>query len=191
MPSVLAETPRKMLPPPMTMPTSTPSSMTSRTSWAICCSVLGEMPYFPSPISASPDSLRRMRLNRGALEVGAVTGGGSYLARSGWSRRAEHHQFGPTQGMAESALDLDFASCAQGPDAVAQQSLRDDVNVVEVRDRGHAQAFAPSQADLLRNVANGGRDLCNNDPVQIGEGRGAGQKQHRSPAGGLGQRRPS
>src|SRR5437763_17181348 len=85
MPSVEAETPRKMLPPPMTMPTSTPSSMTSFTSPAICCKVLGEMPYFPSPISASPLSLRRMRLNRGCRD-GAVTGRGSYLAPRGRSR---------------------------------------------------------------------------------------------------------
>src|SRR6195256_2841229 len=80
MPSVLAETPRKMLPPPITMPTSTPISTTSRTSCAICCSVLGEMPYFPSPISASPLSFSRMRLNRGGLAAGTGTGGGSYLA---------------------------------------------------------------------------------------------------------------
>src|SRR5207245_6657465 len=78
MPSVLADTPRKMFPPPMTMPTSTPIPTMSRTSWAICCKVLGEIPYFPSPINASPLSFRRMRLNRG--REGAVTGRGSYLA---------------------------------------------------------------------------------------------------------------
>src|SRR5260370_16474116 len=76
-----------MWPPPMTMPISTPRSTTSRTSWAICCSVRGEMPYLPSPMSASPLSLSRMRLNRGDLGVGALTGGGSYLAPCGRSRR--------------------------------------------------------------------------------------------------------
>src|ERR1700760_3295559 len=85
MPSVEAETPRKMLPPPMTMPTSTPSSMTSFTSEAICCNVLGAMPYLPSPISASPLSLRRMCLNFGRFALGAVMGRGSYLASWGWS----------------------------------------------------------------------------------------------------------
>src|SRR3954466_4487398 len=77
-----------MFPPPMTMPTCTPISMRSRTSWAICCSVLGEMPYLPSPISASPLSFKRTRLNLGALDLGAVTGRGSYLATLGWSRRS-------------------------------------------------------------------------------------------------------
>src|SRR5471030_925094 len=81
MPSVEAETPRKMLPPPLSLHDALPISMTSFTSPAICCSVLGEMPYLPSPISASPLSLRRMRLNRGRFALGAVTGRGSYLAR--------------------------------------------------------------------------------------------------------------
>src|SRR2546428_4692074 len=56
-----------MFPPPITMPTSTPNLTMSRTSWAICSSVFGEIPYFPSPISASPLSFRRMRLNLGGL----------------------------------------------------------------------------------------------------------------------------
>src|SRR5438067_185045 len=67
MPAVEADTPRKMFPPPMTIPTSTPSSMTSRTSCATCSRIFGEMPYFASPISASPLSLSRMRLNRGGV----------------------------------------------------------------------------------------------------------------------------
>src|SRR3954470_16325909 len=75
-----------MFPPPITIPTSTPISMMSRTSCAICCSVFGEIPYLPSPISASPLSFRRMRLNRGGLEVEAVTGRGSYLPARRWSR---------------------------------------------------------------------------------------------------------
>src|SRR5262245_48985820 len=53
-----------MLPPPMTMPTWTPSSMTSRISSATCSSTLGEMPYLLSPIRASPESFSKMRLNR-------------------------------------------------------------------------------------------------------------------------------
>ena len=58
------ETPRKMLPPPIVSATSTPRSTTSFTSWAMAASVGGEMPYFASPMSASPESLRRMRLYR-------------------------------------------------------------------------------------------------------------------------------
>src|SRR5438874_11007554 len=46
------------------------------------------MPYLPSPISASPLSLRRMRLKRAGLDEAAVTGGGSYPATWGWSRRS-------------------------------------------------------------------------------------------------------
>src|SRR5438552_18654431 len=75
-----------MFPPPMTMPTSTPILTMSRTSWAICSSVFGEIPYFASPISASPLSFRQMRLNLGGL-VDAVTGRGSYLVPPGRSRR--------------------------------------------------------------------------------------------------------
>src|SRR5712691_10670661 len=56
-----------MLPPPITTPISTPSSMTPRISSATCSSTLGEMPYLLSPISASPDSFSRMRLNRVAV----------------------------------------------------------------------------------------------------------------------------
>src|SRR5690349_220462 len=69
MPAVEADTPRKMFPPPMTTPISTPSSMTSRISCATCSRILGAMPYFASPISASPLSLSRMRLNRGGVAV--------------------------------------------------------------------------------------------------------------------------
>ncbi len=62
MPSVAPETPRKMFPPPMVRATSTPRSTMSFTSCAMAVSVFGEMPYLPSPMSASPESLRRMRL---------------------------------------------------------------------------------------------------------------------------------
>src|SRR5512140_358942 len=51
-----------MLPPPMVSAICTPRSTTSFTSWAMAVSVLGEMPYLPSPMSASPESFRRIRL---------------------------------------------------------------------------------------------------------------------------------
>src|SRR6187551_1351559 len=62
MPRALAASPRNRLPPPMTTPTSTPSACTSPISRAICVAVVGSMPKGCSPISASPDSLRRTRL---------------------------------------------------------------------------------------------------------------------------------
>src|SRR6266568_3901837 len=88
MPSVAPETPRKMLPPPMVSATSTPISTTSFTSCAMAVSVFGEMPYLPSPMSASPDSLRRMRLYRGfglsARSLGML--GAFYPTQPGRSR---------------------------------------------------------------------------------------------------------
>ena len=72
MPSVEPATPRKMLPPPITIAICTPASTTSFTSAAMRVSVGGWMPYFPSPIRASPESLRRMRLYRRGV-VGLVT----------------------------------------------------------------------------------------------------------------------
>src|SRR4051812_11845441 len=62
MPLVAPSTPRKMLPPPMTSEVCAPLWAISFTSVAMRVSVLGSMPYLPSPMSASPDSLRRMRL---------------------------------------------------------------------------------------------------------------------------------
>ena len=61
MPRALAASPRKMLPPPMTTATSTPSRCTSTTSCAIWSATGGSMPYERSPMSASPDSLSRTR----------------------------------------------------------------------------------------------------------------------------------
>src|SRR4051812_48341633 len=50
-----------MLPPPMTTPTSTPRSETSFTSLTRRSIISRLMPKESLPISASPDSLRRMR----------------------------------------------------------------------------------------------------------------------------------
>src|SRR5262249_32974903 len=60
-----------MFPPPITTATWTPALTTSPISEAMRVNVGGWMPYFPSPINASPDSLRRMRWNR--RFEGAVT----------------------------------------------------------------------------------------------------------------------
>src|SRR6185369_15014288 len=86
MPAVEAETPRKMFPPPITTATCTPAFTTSPISVAVGTSVGGWMPYFPSPMRASPESLRRMRrYRRGGV---AVTFDRFYPARGGGSNEA-------------------------------------------------------------------------------------------------------
>src|SRR5947209_3866970 len=60
------EVPRKMLPPPITIPTSTPVRWTAASSRAMRLRTGAAIPYPPSPpASASPDSLRTTRLKRG------------------------------------------------------------------------------------------------------------------------------
>src|SRR5579871_1652801 len=66
MPRAAAARPRKMLPPPTTMATSTPRLSTAATSAAIACTDSGSVPYSRSPISASPESFRRTRRKTGA-----------------------------------------------------------------------------------------------------------------------------
>src|SRR5712691_7663704 len=61
MPRVLADRPRKMLPPPSTTPTWMPSACTSLTSSASPARISSAMPCPASPASSSPDSLSRMR----------------------------------------------------------------------------------------------------------------------------------
>src|ERR1043165_1816081 len=62
MPSAPGARPRKMLPPPITTPISTPRRETCATSETMLRIVCRLMPYGSSPIRASPESLRRMRL---------------------------------------------------------------------------------------------------------------------------------
>src|SRR3954470_4068654 len=62
MPAAPGATPRKMLPPPITAPISTPSRETCATSSTMASMVARLMPYGSSPIRASPDSLRRILL---------------------------------------------------------------------------------------------------------------------------------
>src|SRR5713101_4554480 len=72
MPAVPGDTPRKMLPPPITTPISTPR----RDTWAISAtiaSMVGRlMPKGSSPIRASPESLSRMRLYFGVTKLSSV-----------------------------------------------------------------------------------------------------------------------
>src|SRR5918912_2507639 len=62
---VAAVRPRKMLPAPCTTATSTPRSCTPLIWAAIASTRAGSVPYSRSPMSASPDSLRRMRSKAG------------------------------------------------------------------------------------------------------------------------------
>src|SRR5438270_7479263 len=70
MPSVAAVTPRKMLPPPMTIAICTPAFCTATISSAMFASVWGSMPVRRPPMSASPESLRRIRLYLGPSAIG-------------------------------------------------------------------------------------------------------------------------
>src|SRR6476660_9110094 len=65
MPAAPGATPRKMLPPPITAPISTPSRDTCATSATMCSIVWRLMPNGSSPIRASPESLSRIRLYLG------------------------------------------------------------------------------------------------------------------------------
>src|SRR5687768_15353768 len=65
MPAAPGATPRKMLPPPITTPSSTPRRDTCASSATIASIVWRLMPKGSSPISASPESLSRMRLYLG------------------------------------------------------------------------------------------------------------------------------
>src|SRR5580700_8659868 len=61
MPTAEPDTPRKMLPPPITRQISTPSACTDWISLAMRPTISGSRPYSRAPISASPDSFKRTR----------------------------------------------------------------------------------------------------------------------------------
>src|SRR3954466_3361939 len=69
MPSAPGASPRKMLPPPITTPISTPRRETCATSETMFRMVCRLMPYGSSPISASPESLRRILLYFGVTAL--------------------------------------------------------------------------------------------------------------------------
>src|SRR5215218_10162540 len=64
MPWLLAEIPRQIFPPPMTIAVSTPCSATRLICRARRSTTTGSMPKADSPTIASPLSLRRTRWNR-------------------------------------------------------------------------------------------------------------------------------
>src|SRR3954470_10135053 len=78
MPSAPGARPRKMLPPPITTPISTPRRETCATSETMFRIVCRLMPYGSSPIRASPESLRRILLYLG------VTTGSRFAASALW-----------------------------------------------------------------------------------------------------------
>src|SRR5215216_4082302 len=80
---VAAVRPRKMFPAPWTTATSTPRSCTPLICAAIDSTRSGSVPYSRSPISASPDSLRRIR-----SKAGRFTGA---LRPDGEAREAADH----------------------------------------------------------------------------------------------------
>src|SRR5262245_16180393 len=69
MPAAPGAIPRKMLPPPITTPSSTPRRETCAISLTIASMVWRLMPKAASPIRASPDSLRRILLYLGVKSV--------------------------------------------------------------------------------------------------------------------------
>src|SRR5215207_512683 len=66
-----------MLPAPTTIAISTPRDCTSTSSSAVDSTVARSMPYCLGPISASPDSFRRIRPNAGAASGAATAPSGS------------------------------------------------------------------------------------------------------------------
>src|SRR5450759_4221216 len=58
-----------MLPAPTTIATWTPWSRTAVTCWATAATRTGSIPYWSSPIRASPESFRSMRLKAGAIDA--------------------------------------------------------------------------------------------------------------------------
>src|SRR3569832_2274369 len=97
--------PRQMLPPPTTMPISTPESTASLISATIEDSASGRMPWEPSLQRDSPESLRRTRL---------------YFLAEGILARL------PAERVADEADDLDLAAGlgARRLDEVADRGLR-------------------------------------------------------------------
>src|ERR1044072_7203894 len=65
MPAAAPFRPREMLPAPTTIAISTPRARTAATWAATARTRSGSVPYSSSPMSASPDSLSRTRLNAG------------------------------------------------------------------------------------------------------------------------------
>src|SRR6476660_2104627 len=59
--------PRKMFPPPTTRHSSCPCDLAAAISPARPATASGSMPNWPCPISASPDSLSKIRLKRGRV----------------------------------------------------------------------------------------------------------------------------
>src|SRR5215468_7897036 len=93
-----------MLPPPSTTAVSTPRSWTSRISSASRATKSGAMPNFCSPISASPESFRRMRRYAGdVIEPGLCR---RLRPHANWTRAASGGFLGaPAQTFAELEAD--------------------------------------------------------------------------------------
>src|SRR5512143_3705743 len=101
MPRVLAARPRKMLPPPGTMPICSPSPCTSRISSASASITASSTPCSPPPARISPESLRRTRCQRRATAL---------LLAEPEPREAPHHDVLPglAGGLLDQVADLDL-----------------------------------------------------------------------------------
>src|SRR5437764_4426935 len=80
-----------MLPAPTTIATSTPWSRVAVTWRATAVTRSGSVPYWRSPISASPDSFRRMRLKAGAIAAQSLYRPLALLAYGKAREPADHH----------------------------------------------------------------------------------------------------
>src|ERR1700720_3278883 len=93
MPTAEPDTPRKMLPPPITMQISTPSACTDWISLAMRPTISGSRPYSRAPISASPDSFKR---TRGYLRSADMRPALTRLAELSRRQNSRYHQIDPT-----------------------------------------------------------------------------------------------
>src|SRR5262249_10620243 len=98
-----------MLPPPMTMATCTPSSMTSRISAPTRSRTGGSIPYPWSPASASPESFRTMRRYRGRPAASAAVTGSASDPETG-EPLDDHPLARLGVGQVDEVLDLRFAA---------------------------------------------------------------------------------
>src|SRR5262245_37529882 len=184
-PRALAASPRKMLPPPRTMPTSTPRSRSSRISCATPPMTFSSIPWPASPARISPLSLRRMRRNFGAtpsLRAEAVAG------------EPPHHEIlsGLGRGFLEQVADgllvvanvglLEQADLREELVELAAHDLVDDRSrlalVLELRDIDGALALHPLRRHVLAThvVGADGRHLHGEVPHQLLELGGAGDE---------------
>src|ERR671936_2647130 len=157
-----------MLPPPSTIATSTPESWTSLSCSAMLRTVSGSVPYSSGPMSASPESFTRTRLNAGARLTPPSGSGrsagspGVTPTPSGARRSRAHLEAGeaPDDDVLPSRAGQLLAELLDGLAAVA---VGVDVRLIEQHDVVHPGlqlALGDAAADVLGLV----RRLLLEDP---------------------------